>query len=150
MRRCLLVVTLFCSIYDLDKCSHSGWASLLRKLLFLLNFTQSSIAIHLQDMCSVTNTSSCTVFPHNVCLFTVHSAVHLSLSFPSTWLFHLTTEKPGVVYALALPSSKQSFSTFLMLWSFNTIPHNVMTPDYKNCFYCYLLIVILLLLWNIM
>lgn len=151
-----LVVTLFCCIYNLDNCSHSGCTeetSLSTELHSVIYcHTSARYILGCTDnvsKCSVTNTPSCNV--SSQCMFIhCHSAVHLSPFFPSAWLFHLAMGKQGFFYVLALPSSKQWFSTFLVLWSFNTIPHYVMTPNYKNSFHCYLLIILLLLLWNIM
>lgn len=43
----------------------------------------------------------------------------------------------------------QLFSIFLMLWSFKTVPPDVLNLQLLNYFHCYFIIIFLLLLWII-
>lgn len=53
------------------------------------------------------------------------------------------------VFCLSSPPLEQWFSSFPMLWLFNTLPHSWSLTSTKS-FWCYLINVILLLLWILM
>lgn len=73
------------------------------------------------------------------------SVLHCLMTYQSLLVDHI---KVGFTSVSAGIPPDQWFSTFVMLWPINTVPHAVVTPT-KIYFCCYFITAILLLLWII-
>lgn len=57
----------------------------------------------------------------------------------SRWTWYNTRGKQTPFFLLCIPL-EQWFSTFLILWSFSTVPRFAMTNNHKKVFHCYFIL----------